>query len=130
SDGDWEGWMAYYLEGIDSTARETTATTRKLLELFRSDRDRVIAVARGGATLRVYEELQRRVILSIRRAAEALDLSIPTITSALVRLEAMGIVREITGRSYGRMFAYDRQLEILNRTDNLTAEDVEPPRTR
>jgi len=120
TDGDWEGWMAYYLEGVDWTARQTTATTIKLLELFNSDRERVVASAAGRSTLRVYEEIQRHVIVSIRRVSESLGISIPTVTSSLLRLEKMGIVRETTGRRYGRMFAYDRQLAILNETGEET----------
>jgi Fic family protein len=130
SDGDWEGWMAYYLEGVDWTARQTTATTIQLLELFRSDRERVVAATRGGSTLRVYEEMQRRVIVSIRRVSETLGVSIPTVTSSLRRLEEMGIVRETTGRTYGRMFAYHRQLEILNETDDMSSSAAAPPQTR
>ncbi|MCR4340518.1 MAG: Fic family protein [Gemmatimonadaceae bacterium] len=130
SDGDWEGWMAYYLEGIDWTARQTTETTMQLLDLFRSDRERVLTAARGKAMLRVYEQLQQRVIVSVRRTAEQLGISIPTATSALKSLEEMGIVREITGRTYGRLFAYDRQLEILNRTDELSGATAEEPRSR
>lgn len=130
SAGDWEGWMAYYLEGVDWTARQATETTVKLLELFRIDRERVVASARGGATLRVYEEIQRRVIVSIRRVSESLGISIPTVTSGLRRLTEMGIVRETTGRKYGRMFAYDRQLEILNETGDIDSSQAPPPRTR
>jgi DNA-binding transcriptional ArsR family regulator len=122
--------MAYYLEGIHWTARQTTATTTQLLDLFTRDRERVVGAARGGAMLRVYEELQRRVLVSIRRVAERLGVSIPTVTSALGRLEEMGIVREITGRPYGRLFVYDRQLEILNRTDDMSAATAEAPRSR
>jgi Fic family protein len=127
SDGDWEGWMAYYLEGIDWTARQAIATTIELLQLFQSDRDRIAASTRATATLRVYETLQQRVIVSIRKVAELLGVSVPTVTAALGRLEALGIVREITGRSYGRLFAYDRQLEILNRTHVASAAAPERP---
>jgi Fic family protein len=116
TDGDWEGWMAYYLEGVDWTARQATETTTKLLELFRVDRERIIASTRAAATLRVYEEIQRRVIISIRRLSESLDISIPTVTTALRRLEDLNIVRETTGRKYGRTFAYQTQLDILNET--------------
>lgn len=116
TDGDWEGWMAFYLEGVDWTARQATETTTKLLELFRVDRERVAATGHAPATLRVYEQVQRRVIVSIRRVSEALKVSIPTVTSALRRLEELQIVRETTGRKYGRMFAYQRQLDILNET--------------
>jgi len=112
--------MAYYLEGVDWTARQTTATTIKLLELFNSDRERIVGSPGGRSTLRVYEEIQRRVIVSIRRVSDSLGISIPTVTSSLLRLEKMGIVRETTGRKYGRMFAYDRQLAMLNETGEET----------
>lgn len=117
TDGDWEGWMAYYLEGVDWTARQAIDTTTRLLELFRADRERIVTATRAAATLRVYEEMQRRVIVSIRRLSETLGVSIPTVTSALRRLEELNIVRETTGRKYGRMFAYQKQLDILNKTE-------------
>jgi Fic family protein len=116
TDGDWEGWMAYYLEGVDWTARQAIETTTKLLELFATDRDRILSTTRAGATLRVYEEIQRRVIVSIRRLSESVGVSTPTVITALRRLEELNIVRETTGRRYGRMFAYQRQLDILNET--------------
>lgn len=117
SDGDWEQWMAYYLEGVDWTARQAIATTSALLELFHADRARVSSVVRGASTLRVYEALQTKVIVSIRRVAEEVGITVPTATAALKRLEEMGIAREITGRNYGRLFAYDRQLQIINQSE-------------
>ena len=128
--GDWEGWMAYYLEGIDWTARQTIATTIALVDLFRADRDRINAIARSSSTLRVYEALQSRVVVSIRRLAEAVDVSVPTATAAIKRLEHMGIAREITGKLYGRVFAYDQQLEILNRTGHPTSAQADAPPAR
>ncbi len=114
TDGDWEGWMAYYLEGVDWTARQATEATTNLVELFRADRERVIVSSSARGTLRVYEEIQRRVIVSIRRLSDELGVSVPTVTTALRRLQRLEIVRETTGRRYGRMFAYQRQLDILN----------------
>ena len=32
--GDWEGWMAHYLEGVDWTARQTIATTIAMTTCF------------------------------------------------------------------------------------------------
>lgn len=115
--GDWEGWLAFYLEGVEWTSRHATRTTLELLELYRVDRDRVQSGSRTASQLRVYDVLQARVIVSIRRVASSLGVSVPTATTALKRLEAMGVAREITGRTYGRLFAYDRQLEILERTE-------------
>ena len=56
------------------------------------------------------------VVVSIRRLAQSLEITVPTATTAVTRLEQLGIVREITGKSYGRVFVYDQQLEILNRS--------------
>ena len=130
TDGDWEGWMAYYLEGVDWTARQTIATTTDLIDLFRADRARISTRARSSSALRAYDVLQSRVVVSIRRLAESLDVSVPTATTAVKRLEELGIAREITGKSYGRLFAYDRQLDILNRTGEPPSESAAVPVSR
>ncbi|GJG85947.1 cell division protein Fic [Gemmatimonadetes bacterium T265] len=118
AEGDWEGWLDFYLTGVEQTANQASRTTSDLRALFEADRQRTLAVGKSAlSTHRVYEHLRQRVIVSIGRTAEALDLSVPTVTSALGRLEALGIAREATGRTYGRLYVYDRQLEILNRTE-------------
>jgi Fic family protein len=115
SDGDWEGWMAFYLEGVYDTARQATSTAHDLLTLFSNDRARVLGLRKATASaLRVYEHLQKRAVISVPKAVPVLNLTHPTVAAAIRRLEALGIVREITGKSYGRQYVYVRQLEILN----------------
>jgi hypothetical protein len=46
----------------------------------------------------------------------------PLVTAALGHLEKLGIVREATGRKYGRLYTYINYLKILN-------EGTEPLRT-
>ncbi len=122
SDGDWEGWLDFYLTGVEQTANQAARTTSDLRALFEADRHQALSVGRSaGSVLRVYEYLRQRVVVSIARVAETLALSVPTVTSALGRLEALGIAREATGKAYARLYVYDRQLEILNRTE------FEPP---
>lgn len=38
----------------------------------------------------------------------------PTVNVALAQLQSLGIVREITGRKRGRVFAYSAYLDILS----------------
>lgn len=124
-EGDWEGWMDFYLTGVERTARQASQTTSDLLALFAADRERILSLGRSaGTALRVYDLLQRRVILSISRTAETLDIAVPTAGAALGRLATLGVVREVTGRSYGRQYVYTGQLDILNRTD--MPEDPQP----
>lgn len=116
TDGDWERWLAFYLDGVEAVAREAADTAQALVALETADRARAQALGRGaGSALAVYDLLRQRVITSIARAATATTLTIPTVTAALRRLETLGIVRETTGKRYGRQFVYRAQLDLLNR---------------
>ncbi len=127
--GDWEGWLDFYLTGVEQTAQQATRTTGDLLAVFARDRDQVLGLGRSaGSTMRVFEFLRQRVILSIPRTAAALGLSVPTVTAALNRLVDLDIARERTGRLYARQYVYQRQLEILDRTD-VTPPVVPTPRS-
>ena len=39
---------------------------------------------------------------------------VPTVTASLKHLAKLGIARETTGRNYGRIYAYDKYLKLLN----------------
>jgi Fic family protein len=114
--GDWEGWLRFYLVGVEEVATQATATARALLALFEADRARVRTVGRGAVSaLSVYEHLRQKIIVSIPRAAESTGLSRPTITAALEWLSGLGITREITGKARNRQFVYGQQLAVLDK---------------
>lgn len=113
--GDWEGWLRFYLIGVESVAREASRTTVALRELFETDQRRVAGLGRAaGSALMVFNLLRDRIALSLPRAAAELGLTWPTVSSALQRLERLGIAREMSGRARNRVYAYDKQLQILN----------------
>ena len=58
--------------------------------------------------------LRAQPILSIASAGEELKLSVPTVTASLQHLAKLGIARETTGGNYGRIYACDKYLKILN----------------
>ncbi len=115
TDGDWEGWLGFFLDGVTDVATSTTKTTSDLIALVESDRDRVQQLGRGSATAaRVHDRLVRELVGRPAEVARTLQLSEPPVYQAFARLEALGIVRELTGRKRGRVYAYDHYLAVLN----------------
>lgn len=113
--GDWEGWIHFYLVGVEAVARQAAHTTLALRTMFEVDQQRITALGRAaGSALRVYDLLRERIVVSAPRAAQELGLTWPTVNTALQRLEQLGIAREVTGRSRDRLYVYDRQLALLN----------------
>lgn len=113
--GDWESWVAFFLEGVISTSRQGFHTAQRLLALFEEDEKKIGGLGRASTSvLRVHADLKRHPIMSVPVAAKRLGMSQPTIQSALERLEKLDVVNEITGRQRGRLYSYRKYLAILD----------------
>lgn len=115
--GDWEAWLAFFLEGVHTTAEGAVSTAQQLHRTFRRDYDRINAGAgrKAGSALRVHESLKARVVVSLRTVAEHTGLTFPTVSQAMNFLVDYGIAREVTGGSRNRLYAYQEYLAILNK---------------
>jgi Fic family protein len=114
TEGAWEAWLEFFLEGIVAVASSATETARRIRRLVESDRSRIHTTGRGAASaLRVHEHAGRHVALTATSTAAQLGLSVPTVNAALARLESLEILREATGRRRGRVFVYDAYLQLL-----------------
>ena len=114
--GDWESWLTFFIGGVRTTAEGAVATSRRLTNLFASDRTALQRHAgrRAGSALRVHDALKTKPILPLRAVRTLTALSFPTASSAMQLLVEQGIVRELTGKPRNRLFVYDRYLAILN----------------
>ena len=114
TDGDWEGWFEFYLEGVRQVAEQAAETSMRIQRLFTEDHRRILTGKGAASGARMHELLSGRGVVSIPRAAKLLSVTQPTATAAIRRLEGLGIVREITGRQWGRQYVYSEYLKILN----------------
>ncbi len=113
--GDWEAWLAFFLDGVRETADGAVATARQLASIFRDDRQRIEPTGRrAGSGLRVHEALKAHPLLSLPAICARTGLSFPAASSAMDLLLELGIARELTGKRRNRLFLYDRYLAILN----------------
>lgn len=113
--GDWLGWLRFFLEGVEQTAQQAAYTASRILKLFDDDRHQVEQLGRrAGSAHRVLDMLRRHPITTIPISVGQLNLTAPTVRSAIESLESIGIVREITGKQRDRIYVYDKYVKILD----------------
>lgn len=115
SAGDWEAWVDFFLEGVETTALGAVETARRLVALFDADTRRLQQSGRSAANaLRVLAALRQRPLLSLPQLCQLSAMTFPTANKTMARLVEAGIARELTGQRRNRVFAYDAYLAILN----------------
>jgi len=115
SDGDWEAWVAFFLEGVATTATEAASTARALFAQVSRDRQRVLAApAASVMALRLMESLPSRPMVTIPGIVVLLRTTKPTAAKAAGVLESLGILKETSGRRRDRTFSYAAYLACLS----------------
>jgi Fic family protein len=113
--GDWESWCEFFLDGIAEMATQASDDAKKIIDLLERDRLRISQIGRAAPTaLKIHDYLLRNPYLLLTKAAKELGVSVPTITNTVVKLEEIGLLKELTGQARNRMFAYTEYLDILS----------------
>lgn len=113
--GAWEAWLEFFLDGIAETANQAFDTANRIATLLAADRERIVAEAgRTASVLQVHDLMRTHPFLTAIAAAEKTALTMPTVNAALAQLQSLEIIREVTGRKRGRVFAYTAYLDILS----------------
>ncbi len=114
SDGDWEGWLGFFLEGVAAVAEEAIATARRLHTIVGEGRKRLLA--REDATvlsLRLFELLPQHPLITVNRAVDLLDCSRPAAAKALRVLEAAAVLQPLDARKKNRTLVFREYLDHL-----------------
>ncbi len=122
TDGDWEGWLAYFLEGVAAVAEEAIATARRLHAIVGESRERLLA--RDDATvfsLRLFELLPQHPIVTVNRAVDLLECSRPAAAKALRVLEAADVLHALDDRKKNRAMVFKEYLDHLREGTEVTA---------
>jgi len=112
--GDWEGWVAFFLDGVETAATDAERGIVAIASLVAVDRRRLLAAPRAGAaSLRLFELLPMMPRFTIEQVRRALSTSFPTATAAVKLLEDLGIVSELTGQKKNRSYSYQPYITLL-----------------
>ncbi len=114
TEGDWEGWLEFFLTGIETVAGEAESTAKKLFSMFEVHRRQIQKLGKAASTaLRVHDFLKKHAIVSLPVVSKELELSFPAVNKAVLNLQKIGLVKEFTGKRRHRLFSYEGYLSIL-----------------
>ena len=116
NEGDWEGWLEFFLTGVAETSRAAHETARKILELREESRSRVNAeFPNSPNALELLDCMFEKAVLSINMAADAVGCSYHTARNLVNRFQELGLLREITGQQRNRRYRFDPYVDLFER---------------
>src|ERR1035437_4870187 len=111
-DGDWEGWIRFFLQGVAETADEATATASKIVALREGHQALVSNLGANG--IQLLDHLYRQPLLDVNAVARALNVTFPTANKLTAAFEELQILREVTGQRRNRIFRYSPYLSLFS----------------
>ena len=114
TEGDWEGWIRFFLECVRDAADDGVRVATELHALVERDRDIVLSHERlTVAAVQLFERLPSNPVVTVPRASKLLRLTAPPVRKAIELLARLGVLREITDKRRGRAYAYHEYLAVL-----------------
>jgi len=113
-DGDWEGWIKFYLQGVYEISKQATDAAKSIMDLLAADRQKLAGLGKAAPTaLALLDLLYLRPYVTIPFVAKELDISPPAASKAVNNLVALGILKEVSGKKRDRIFLHERYLAII-----------------
>ena len=112
--GNYEQWVAFFLEAVGSAARDALESVGKLSTLHEENISKLPKSNRRKDNVReLFDYLEQHPIIEIKQTAADLEVSYNTVSAAVKKLMELGILKETTNAARNRVFAYEEYLEIL-----------------
>ncbi len=114
--GDWEAWLAFFLEGVAEVSGQATDTARRILVL-REEHRAMITNTFGRAAAnghRVLEHLYAHPIVSVKALERALGTTYQAANGMVGRFVEGGVLTEFTGQSRNRQFIYRPYINLFS----------------
>jgi Fic family protein len=105
--GDWDRWVRFFLSGVREQAQEAADLADSLMALQTRYRDLLQASHATSNALALVDELFINPLVSTSSAQSVLGVSTPTARATIKALEQQGILREVTGRNWGKVYRAD-----------------------
>jgi len=113
--GDWMGWFRFFIAGVTEIALEAVGQASRLMDLREKFRARLRDKPKALALL---DELFLNPYMSVARAERVLKVSNPTARQAVMLLQRKGMLEEMTGRAWGKLYLARPIMETIELKGN------------
>jgi Fic family protein len=116
-DGNWEGWLKFFLRGVAQVSNSATNTARDILKMQEEHRNTIAErVSNVGLGHRLLNFLMQQPIVSVRIVEQQLNCAFATANKLVEQFENSNLLMERTGGQRNRQYAYDPYLALFVRT--------------
>ncbi len=114
TEGTWETWLEFFLEGICITAQQATDTINQINNLFKHDAGKIETLGRAKFSChQIFEFMKKLPQVTVSLLAQELDMTAPTARTALNHMVNIGIIKEISNKQRDKIYIYKKYLDIL-----------------
>lgn len=114
TDGNYEAWVKFFLEGIVNVSDQVVKTTKAIQQLERHDIDRVLESSAGHTGVLLLRHLMKQPVVRVGDIEKALKISYSKANNLAADMEKLGVLKQITLGRRNRKFKYNEYVQILS----------------
>ena len=113
-DGDWEGWIKFYLNGVYEISKQAMDAAKAIMDIQNDHRNAISRLGKAAPTaLSLLNMLYLSPIATVPGVAKTLGVSQPAARNAVNALVDLGILLETSGKKRDRVYLYESYLSII-----------------
>jgi len=111
---DWEGWMQFFLKGLQTVALEATETARRIQTMRDQYRDLIGRKIRGTAIgFVLLDYLFEMPMVNVKLVAQRIGRSYPVANDLVGTFLDLGLLIETTGQRRNRIYSFEPYLDLF-----------------
>lgn len=113
--GNFDPWVRFFCTAVEASAERASRTIAELLAVRDSFIDTLNTARATGTVLQLANDLIGYPIVSVRDVQNLYGVAYPTANNVIAKLVSLGILEEITGREYARLFRCPAVYDVIAR---------------
>lgn len=114
TDGNYEAWIKFFLEGIVTVSEQVVKTTKAIQQLERRDIDRVLESSAGHTGVLLLRHLVKQPVVRVGDIEKSLKISYSKANNLAAEMEQLAVLKQITAGRRNRKFVYNEYVQIFS----------------